>query len=129
MRLRQSNSQRASGVWYLQDRQTGEQASLRTRDKTAATRLLNAKNEAIYQPAAINLQLARAYISASDPKLGTRTWQEVMETVVSLKREESHRRWAVAVVVGAGGGPRPARGRSAQRCPACRARGPAHDRG
>ena len=89
--------QRASGVWYLQDRQTGEQENLRTRDKTEATRLLNAKNEAIYQPAAINLQLARAYISASDPKLGTRTWQEVMENVVSMKRNETHRRWSVAI--------------------------------
>jgi hypothetical protein len=89
--------QRKSGVWYLQDRKSGEQESLRTRDKTEATRLLNAKNEAVYQPAAINLQLARAYISASDPKLGTRNWQEVMEQVVKLKRGETQRRWAVAI--------------------------------
>lgn len=89
--------QRRSGVWYLQDRESGEQQSLRTRDKTEATRLLNAKNEAVYQPAAINLQLARAYICASDPKLGSRDWQEVMEQVVSMKHGETHRRWAVAI--------------------------------
>lgn len=89
--------QRGSGVWYLQDRESGEQQSLRTRDKTEATRLLNAKNEAVYQPAAINLQLARAYISASDSKLGTRDWQEVMERVVAMKHGETHRRWAVAI--------------------------------
>jgi integrase len=89
--------QRKSGVWYLQDRQTGEQHSLRTRNTTEATRLLNAKNEAVHQPAVINLPLARAYISASDPKLGKRTWQEVMEQVVAMKHGETHRRWAVAI--------------------------------
>ena len=41
--------QRKRGIWYLQDRKSVEQESLRTRDKTEATRLLNAKNEAVYQ--------------------------------------------------------------------------------
>ena len=88
---------RKSGIWYIQDRESGEQHSLRTSNESEANRLLSAKNEAVYQPAAINLQLARAYISASDPKLGTRTWQEVMEQIVSMKRAETQRRWLVAI--------------------------------
>jgi hypothetical protein len=46
---------RASGVWYLMDKESRVQNSLRTRDATAATRICNAKNEALRQPA-INLQ-------------------------------------------------------------------------
>lgn len=51
--------QRASGVWYLEDKETHHQASLRTRIEAEAKRLLQAKNEALRQPA-INIQIARA---------------------------------------------------------------------
>jgi integrase len=88
---------RASGIWYIQNRQTGHQESLRTRSKHEAVRLLNARNESVYQPSAINLQLARAYINASDPKLGSRTWQDVMDQVVAMKHGETLRRWLVAI--------------------------------
>src|SRR6478736_2323474 len=83
---------RASGVWYLEDRESRHQQSLQTRDATEAKRLLLAKNEAHRQPA-INVQIARAYLSASDPKLITRTWQEVMETLVAHKRGTNQERW------------------------------------
>ena len=53
---------RASGFWFAQDRVTGKQSSLRTRDESEAVRLLNARNEAVPHPAAINLQLGRTYI-------------------------------------------------------------------
>ena len=49
-----------SGVFYSEDTTTGKQASLRTKDKTEALRLLHAKNEAVQQPA-MNLQIARVY--------------------------------------------------------------------
>lgn len=70
-----------TGIHFIQDNETGKQESLRTRDKTQATRLLNAKNEAHRQPH-LNLQIARSYLLATDPKLVTRTWQEVMEAIV-----------------------------------------------
>jgi hypothetical protein len=35
-----------TGIYFIQDNQTGRQESLRTRDKTEAARLLNARNEA-----------------------------------------------------------------------------------
>lgn len=68
---------RASGVWYIEDKETRDQESLRTRDASEAKRLLQAKNEAQRQPA-INIQIALAYLTASDPKFVTRT---------TLKRE------------------------------------------
>lgn len=80
---------RASGFWFAQDRVTGKQSSLRTRDESEAVRLLNARNEAVHHPAAINLQLGRTYINACDPKLSARTWQEVMESIVSMKRGDT----------------------------------------
>lgn len=87
---------RASGVWYLEDTETRHQASLRTRDKAEAKRLLQAKNEACRQPA-INIQIARAYLTASDPTLVTRTWQEVMELLVQTKSGPNQYRWQRAV--------------------------------
>lgn len=62
---------RASGVWYLEDRQTHFQESLCTRVKIEATRVLQAKNEAHRMPA-VNLQIARAYVVAADPKMAAR---------------------------------------------------------
>jgi len=38
-----------SGVFYTEDTTSGKQASLRTKDKADALRLLNAKNEATHQ--------------------------------------------------------------------------------
>ena len=87
---------RASGVWYLEENETKHQESLRTRDKAEAKRLLQARNEAQRQPA-INIQIARAYLTASDPKLISRTWQEVMEGLVALKRGTNGQRWERAI--------------------------------
>jgi integrase len=87
---------RASGVWYLEDKETRHQESLRTRDEAEAKRLLQARNEAQRQPA-INIQIARAYLTASDPKLVSRTWQEVMDGLVALKRGTNGLRWERAI--------------------------------
>jgi integrase len=84
------------GVYYLKNKTTGEQTSLKTRDKTEAQRLLQAHNDTESQPH-FNLALARVYINGADPKLGTRTWQEVMEHIVERKTDETRRRWDVAI--------------------------------
>jgi hypothetical protein len=65
---------RRGSVFYAEDTTTGKQTSLRTKDETETRSLLNAKNEARRQPV-LNLQLARAYLSASDPAFVERTWQ------------------------------------------------------
>jgi hypothetical protein len=87
-----------SGYYYWQDNDTGKQAMLGTSDKREAQPLLHAKNESYRTPAsAINLQIARAYLDAADPKLLTCTWQQVLEQIVSEKSGETRVRWVTAI--------------------------------
>lgn len=87
---------RASGVWYIENRENHHQESLRTKVESEAKRLLLARNEANRQPA-INLQIARAYLTAGDPKFITRTWQEVMESLAASKTGPNQERWFKAI--------------------------------
>ena len=75
---------------------TGKQESLGTNDRATAVRLLHSRNEAEQQPA-VNLQIARAYLAASDKEIATRNWQLVMDEMVKLKKDETHRRWQTAI--------------------------------
>src|SRR5262245_32568575 len=84
--------QRGRSVFYCVDNLTRKQTSLQTRDRDEALRLLNAKNEAERQPA-INLQIARAYLLASDTIIATRTWQTVMDEVSRTKTGNTKARW------------------------------------
>lgn len=84
------------GVFYVKDKATGEQTSLKTKDRAEALRLLQAKNDAVSQPH-FNLALARVYINGADPKLATRTWQEVMEDILAERRGPTRRRWESAI--------------------------------
>jgi integrase len=70
--------QRENGIFYLQDKITGKQQSLKTRDGAAANRLLAGKNQSVEQPM-LNRTMAKAYLSAKSPELATRTWADVME--------------------------------------------------
>ena len=85
-----------TGRYYIHDDVTGKQESLRTKDRATAERLFHSRQEADKQPA-INLQIARAYLAATDPQIVTRTWQNVMDEMVRLKTGETQRRWQVAV--------------------------------
>lgn len=84
------------GRFYLQDAVTGRQESLHTTDRSEATRLLYARNEAVQQPS-VGLQIARAYLVASDSTIGNRTWQEVMEAIVKTKQGVTQERWEGAI--------------------------------
>ena len=64
---------RRDNVYCVQNNETDKQETLGTKDRPAAERILNAKNEATRQPF-INLQIARAYLQASDPAVAIRTW-------------------------------------------------------
>jgi integrase len=87
-----------SGYYYWQDNDTGKQGTLGTSDKGEAERILNAKNESCRTPAtAINLQIARAYLNAADPRLVSRTWREVMAELVALKHGTNRQRWERAI--------------------------------
>ena len=96
MKLRYRLFRRKCGIYFIEDRETGKQESLRTRDKAVAHRILNAKNEAYQQPA-INLQIARAYLLASDPLISGRTWQHAMDEIVQTKKGPTQERWLRAV--------------------------------
>ena len=83
---------RRGDMFYVQDSTTGKQTSLRTRDETEAKSLLEARNAAQRQPV-LNLHLARAYLTASDPAFVERTWQTVMEQMQSRGKESSRVRY------------------------------------
>jgi integrase len=87
---------RRGNYFWSHDGQTGKQESLRTKDKATGRRLLHAKNEAHQQPA-FNLQIARAYLAASDPEIVKRTWQTAMNEIVRTKRDATRIRWERAI--------------------------------
>ena len=80
MKMKYRLFQRNSGIFFIQDNTTGRQESLKTRDRETARRIFNARNEAHQQPA-INLQIARAHLMASDPAFMQRTWQNIMDQI------------------------------------------------
>jgi integrase len=84
------------GRYYIHDDVTGKQDSLHTTDRATANRLFHSRQEAEQQPA-VNLQIARAYLAASDPQIATRNWQFIMEELVKLKRDETQCRWKTAI--------------------------------
>jgi integrase len=73
---------RRNGVFYWQANDSSKQGTLRTVHRREAERLLNAMNESHRQPT-LNLNLARAYLAAHDPKMPTRTWQSVMDEMTT----------------------------------------------
>ena len=87
---------RSNGIYYAEDTTTRKQESLGTKDESEATALLNSKNEAFRQPV-LNLQIARAYLSAADPAVSTRTWQFVMDEIAKLKSGPTKDRWERAM--------------------------------
>jgi hypothetical protein len=82
---------RGNGIYFCEDRQTGIQQSLRTKDKSEAARLLNAKNEGQADPG-LSLHIARAYLNAADPPIAKRTWQFAFEELVKSKHGENAQR-------------------------------------
>lgn len=83
---------RRGEMFYCEDTATGKQSSLRTKDEAEAQVLLNAKNEAVRQPA-LNLQLARTYLTAADPMVQKRTWKDALQTLISTKSGSTQDRW------------------------------------
>ena len=67
-----------TGRYYIHDDATGKQESLKTKDRATALRVFHSRNEAEQQPA-VNLQIARACLAATDKEIGSRTWQYVID--------------------------------------------------
>jgi integrase len=87
---------RGWGVYYAFNNETGNSESLHTRDKAEATRLVHAMNEA-GRMTAMNTQIARAYLTASDPEITKRTWWFVHQEIKKLKAKgaavTTQKRW------------------------------------
>jgi hypothetical protein len=80
-----------SGVYYIQNNSTREQRTLGTKDKETAKRLWETENNARKAPA-LNLELGKVYLRASDPAMASRNWQEVMDELSSHGMESSQQR-------------------------------------
>lgn len=81
MKRRYRLYRRARGFYCL-DAETGKRESLRTTDADEAKCLVEARNEAVRNPY-LNLQMARAYLSAADPVLDARVSEAVQRVITS----------------------------------------------
>jgi hypothetical protein len=84
------------GMFYCVDTKTGKRRSLQTCDEDEARQIINAWNQAHRQPA-VNLQIAQAYLQHGDPAMASRTWQHVMEQILSTKTGNTRERWQYAI--------------------------------
>lgn len=80
------------GTFYGVDSESGKHQSLGTKDATEAAQLVLAKNQAVRQPP-LNLQMAKAFLAASDDDLGKRTWQEAIDALLDTKHNSTKARW------------------------------------
>lgn len=81
-----------SGVFYVEDTETRKQESLGTKNRAEACALLAARNESVRQPQ-LNLQIARAYLAASDPEAIKRTWAAPLDELARSSKGASRERW------------------------------------
>ena len=83
-------------VFYFEDSHTGQQKSLRTRNRKDAERMLLAMNEAAEHPQ-LNLSLARAYLANHDREYADRKWSTVMERFADRSHPATRRRSQTAM--------------------------------
>jgi hypothetical protein len=86
---------RRGKTFWCEDTENGHQQTLGTKSKANAVRLLHGRNEAHAVPF-VNLQTARAYMMAADPKAASRTWRNVLTEILKLKQGDTQRRWRIA---------------------------------
>ena len=84
------------GLYYCVDTKTGKRTSLGLSDEDEAHQIIEARNNSERQPA-LNLQIARSYLTASDPAWMQRTWQDVMEQIQVHGRDSSKARYRRAL--------------------------------
>ncbi|HWX22253.1 MAG TPA: tyrosine-type recombinase/integrase [Candidatus Binatia bacterium] len=84
------------GTFYCVDSETGRRESLGTKDSDEAAQIVLAKNQSVRQPA-LSLQMAKAFLSATDDALAQRTWQQAIDTLVEAKHNSTKARWQRAV--------------------------------
>lgn len=93
MQLKHRLYRRRNGNFYWQENDSKKQGTPRTTDRREAERLLNAMNESHREPT-LNLNLARAYLVAHDPKMARRTWRAVMDEMATHRMPATQERCA-----------------------------------
>ncbi len=79
------------GIFYIEEKSTGRQTSLKTKEANHASKLFEAKC-ASTRDAVLNREIGLAYLRSSDPKLKDRKWTEVMEGFLCEKTGATLRR-------------------------------------
>jgi len=80
------------GIFYVQDKISGKQKSLRTRDAAAARRMFAGMNQRAEQPQ-MNLAMAKVYLSCKSTAMLERTWTDVMVDMEQSYRGPTLIRW------------------------------------
>jgi integrase len=83
---------RGNGFYYIEDRVTGNQRSLRTRQEAEARHLWAGRNGAAQLPQ-LSRALARTYLAAQSPEFMRRTWLEVMAVIERGYQGPTLTRW------------------------------------
>ena len=83
-------------TFYAQDSATGEQKSLGTKDRAEADRLLELKRQSAGNPAFRHLML-KACLAPEDGMLVKRTWQAVMDQMLTQGKDSTRARCLRAV--------------------------------
>ncbi len=78
--------------YYCVDGKTGKRTSLNTSNEDEARQIVDAKNQSERQPV-LNLQIAKAYLAGTDSGIGTRTWQDAIDILISNKQGSNQERW------------------------------------
>ena len=83
---------RKKEYFYLENKETGSQKSLGTKDPREADKLLNAANDE-RQGADLNLHLGKTYLAHADPTAAKRVWQNVINEFCSRGKDSSRERY------------------------------------
>ncbi len=82
---------RGNGVYYVEHNESGQQRSLKTKDKQEAQKLFHVHNDAA-NGQQINFEIGMTYIKAGDPGAVLRTWQNVFDEVSTRGSENTQSR-------------------------------------
>ena len=80
---------RGNGVYYVEHNESGQQRSLKTKDKQEAQKLFHVHNDAA-NGQQINFEIGMTYIKAGDPGAVLRTWQNVFDEVSARGSENTY---------------------------------------
>ena len=91
---------RDNGIFYLENTETGEQKTLKTKDRKTAKELQAAENKS-QQENRLNFELGKIYLRAADEEMANRTWKDVLAEICLNGQEQTKERYERAFKSGA----------------------------